>query len=237
MDKMKKFLTVLLISMVFCLPVMAVNEANNINLLSARGNAKVEIKPDMAIVTVAVETESKNLRDAIKENNAASDKVISNLKKVIGKNDQIKTTNFNVFPMYSPNSKRNEIIGYRVNNQVQVKTYDIVKPGEIIEIALNNGANRVSGLSYGINDTQKVCNGLLEEAVKSARKEADTLAKALGVKISGVSKVTSSCNDMIARPYMMKASFGMAEMDAAAPPLEAGETTVSAEVFVDFIIE
>ena len=78
---MKKFLAVLIVSMVFCLPVMAVNEANNLNILSARGNAKVEIKPDMAIVTVAVETESKNLRDAINANNTASNKVISSIKR------------------------------------------------------------------------------------------------------------------------------------------------------------
>ncbi len=208
------------------------------NVISARGTASGEYSPDTARVTLAVETEAKKLSDAINKNNEIAEKINNNVKKLLGEDDSLKTTNFQVHPVYTYDKNdepARKLTGYKVTNQITVKTSDIRKPGQIIEAALNSGANRVAGLNYEISDTQKICNTLLQEAVQDARGEAEALAKALGVKITGISKVSSSCNEPYDGPSPVR-GMGV-EMLKVAPPLEAGESTVSAQVFVDFIIE
>lgn len=235
---MKKIITLLILALLVSQQVKAECPVKNNGIITAKGNASAEVKPDVANITIAVQTQSKTLVEAVNDNNALAEKINSNLKKIIGKDDQLKTTGYQVFPVYSydkqstPSSK---LTGYKVTNQIQVKTKTISKIGQIIETALNNGANSVSGLNYSISSTQSICNSLIAQAVKNARLEADTLAAALGMKITGVSKVSSSCSDMQIQPYMMK-SFAVAD-SAGAPPLEAGETTVSTEVYVEYIIE
>ncbi len=235
---MKKIFLVLLLSILFYLPVKAFEEGGKPGVISAKGQAKIDVKPDIATVSIAVETHSRKLRDAINENNSISEKINENIKKSLSIDDIVKTTGFQVRPVYSYNKSSmpaNKITGYRVTNRIQVKTPDTAKLGEIIETALNNGANRISGLNYEISDRQEICRVLLEKAAHNAKKEAEILAESLGIKIGGIKKVSSSCNDRSVRPYMAE-TVTRAEPHSA-PPLEPGETTISARVFVDFIIE
>jgi len=242
---MKKFSAIgylallLAFSLVFFNPQAAAQEKEQSkNIISAKGAASGDFAPDTARVTIAVETESKNLTDAIDKNNEVAEKINTSVEKLLGKDDTVKTTNFQVNPVYTYDREaesKNKITGYKVINQIQVITKDITAPGRIIETALNSGANRVSGLNYEISDTKKICKGLLEKAVKDTRDEAETLARALGVEISGISRVSSSCNGSYYQPYMAR-ELGMDALKAA-PPLKAGESTVSAQVYIDFIIE
>lgn len=237
---MKNLILALLSCFLFYSPSSAVEEACQPNVISAKGSAETQVKPDTAKITIAVETEAKKLKDAIDENKATSEKIYDSIQKILDKDDSIKTINYQVNPMYTYDksfSPPNKLTGYKVFNQIEVKTGDINKLGDIIETALDNGANRISGLNYGISDTQAVCQGLLSEAAKNAREEAEVLAQAFGVEIIGIRKISSSCNDMQVRPFMERAFAVQGKGMDSAPPLEAGESTVTAEVFVDFIIE
>lgn len=239
---MKNLVLVLLACVLLNLPVQAVEEQDYVSVISAKGSAKTEVKPDTATVTIAVESNSKKLQAAIDENNEVSEKINARIKEILGEGDTIKTTSYQVNPVYTYDKSftpPNKLTGYRVINQIKIKTGDISKLGEIIEVSLASGANRVSGLSYEVSDTDKVCKCLLKKAAQDARAEADILANSLGVKIKGIKKVSSSCNDRQVRPYMME-SFARGMGDAVtstAPALEAGESTINAQVFVDFIIE
>lgn len=236
---MKRFLLVLLIFCIFYLPANAKCECEQgLNVISVRGKATTDVKSDMANLSLAVETESRELKDAINENNIKSQKVYDSVKKLLGKDDKIQTANFNVRPIYTydKNAKpARKLTGYTVTNQVKIRTKNIENLGVIMEIALENGANRMSSLSFGVSDREKLCAELLDDAAKNAKKEAEILADALGVKITGIKKVSTSLNNRGAVPYMARAMNEMA-LDAASPPVEAGETTISAEVHVDFII-
>lgn len=237
---MKKFLAITLISLALSSQVYAHEETSNVNVISAKGSSSIDVKPDMATVSVAVETEAKKLQDAIEQNNTISKNINTALKQVIGCDDVITTKNFQVNPVYAYDkfsTPKNKLTGYKVLNQIKVKTLEVDKVAKILQTSLDNGANRISSLQFGINNTKHICNGLLEQAATDARKEAETLAKALGVKLKGIKKVSSSCGNKTPRPYMERA-FVMADGVAAAPPpVESGEASVTAQVYVDFLIE
>lgn len=234
---MKKFGFITLSLVVFSLIFTPIVRAEDCpGLISAKGSVSMDVEPDTAIFSVAVRTEAQILKKGIEENNAKSQKVYENLKNILGNDDKIKTTRYQVNPIYNYNNKKREQVGYNISNEVKVETKQLDKVGKMIETALDNGANQIAGLNYSISDNQKYCAELLNKAAQKARKEAEILATSLGVKIVGIKKVSSNCNGESSRPYM---DYALSEVKGrgAAPPLEAGELTIYANVYIDFIIE
>jgi uncharacterized protein YggE len=247
---MKKIITVF--SVVFCLILAGTGFANSqaccentltTNIISVTGQAFDTIAPDTVNITIEAETKDKTLKQASELNNKKISTVISSLKSQINpsQGDYVKTTSYNVFPQYEYDrtSKKNVFTGYVVKNQITVKTKNIAKTGEIIDKAISNGADRVQNLNFTLEDKQPYCNPLLEKASKSAYGEAQVVANSLGVKLNGISKISSSCYSESQGHVMYR---GLAELasDAASgtpTPVEAGEIKIRAEVRVDFYIK
>lgn len=235
--KLVGLLTLCLI--LFCtVPVMA-KEHPNVIISSATEN--MEVEPDMVTFSAAVATENKKAEKAIEENNIKAQTVQKVVNALLDKEDKIKTTRYTVKPVYKYNriSKKNELTGYRVSNRVQVETKQVDKVGKLIQAALNAGANDVDSLVFSVRDDDKYRTQLLGKASTSARKKADVIAKALGVKIIGVKSVNFGGNRVVATPMYRGKSFAM-EADAAAPqevPVSPGEIEINVSVTVEFLIQ
>ena len=70
--------------------------------------------------------------------------------------DSIETLNFSVYPEYVTDDRGENprVRGYRVTNQVSLKTRRLDAVGTLIDAALEAGANRVEGISFGLSDPQ-----------------------------------------------------------------------------------
>lgn len=240
---MKKFLliifTLILSTTVFNTSAKA---ENNYNILSSTGTASINAEPDTALFSLAVETENKLLTLALLENTNKAQKVTSEIKKLIGKDDSIKTTGFNVNPVYNYDNKERKSVltGYRVTNMVSVKTKKLSDAGKIIDTAIKNGANKADDLDFIIENKEKYSAELLRKASLAAKQKATATAEALGLCIKGINRVSTNFSDETISPYY-RGTFAAMEMksasDGAAPPIEAGEVKLNATVTVDFIIE
>ena len=80
--------------------------------------------------------------------------------------DEIETSRFNIYPIKDYERKTVEIVGYRVTNEIAVKTGDLDTTGEIIRAAINAGANKVRWIEFGLNETRE------KESKYAAIKEA-----------------------------------------------------------------
>ena len=71
----------------------------------------------------------------------------------------------------------------------------------------------------------------------NAKEQANTIAQALGVKITGIKQATGSCGSEQSYPKMYGVGRAMV-MESAAPstPIESGEIKVNATVSVDFYV-
>ena len=239
----KSFIITTLVCIALLLANLQANAKDDINILSTSGTTTVTAEPDTAIFTLAVETENKILNSAMEENTAKSTKVVAEIKKLLGKDDSIKTSGFNVSPVYNYDSKLRKSIlkGYKVTNSVTVKTKKTDKVGNFIDRAVSLGANRVQSLNFTVEDKDKYSDILLTQASKEAKQKALITAKALGVCIKGVKRVSTGYSSNIIQPqynraYAMTDSAG-ALKEAAPPPIEEGEVTLQSTVSVDFIIE
>jgi len=76
-----------------------------------------------------------------------------------------------------------EIVGYTVQQTVQVKVWDFSAIGTLLAGVVENGANSVSQLSFTIDDPTAVQNEARKEAIEKAKAKAQALAEAGGFKV------------------------------------------------------
>ena len=151
------------------------------------GYAEVLAQPDTAVLRLGVETQDASAAEA---NAKASQAVADAVKKLGISAENIQTAWYNVMPIYEEPSPRGEpykipkVIAYRVTNTVTVHLRGMVtKVGDVIDAALEAGANRVEGLSFELNAKDKFVQQAVRRAVQDAKRKAQTIAQALGVRL------------------------------------------------------
>ena len=87
------------------------------------------------------------------------------------------------------------ITGYSASNSVQITTTKLDNLSEIIDRSTAAGANEIGSISFSVSDDRQkqLSEDLMNEAIADASSKATTLAKSLGVEITGVQ--TSSISE------------------------------------------
>ncbi|KSB90696.1 hypothetical protein AS593_10085 [Caulobacter vibrioides] len=150
--------------------------------LSATG--ETAIAPDMATITLGVQTEGASAAAALSANGSAMNKVIAALKKAGVAERDIQTSNLNVNPQYVyEENKPPRLTGYQASNQVTILARDLSKLGQTVDAAASAGANTVSGISFGLQNPQKAEDEARIKAVAALKAKSDLYARATGYKV------------------------------------------------------
>ncbi|MQA90507.1 MAG: DUF541 domain-containing protein [Gemmatimonas sp.] len=211
--------------------------------IRASGVGEVTVQSDMATIQFAVETTGTTAQEAAGANADLMDAVIGALRGAGVGEDQIETSQYSLFPEYARPPRGSDadppvIRGYRASNQVAIESTDLEGLGELIDVGLAAGANRVNGVMFDVIDPAASKSAALSDAVANARASAETIASALGVQLGEV--LDASTNADPVRPVFRAVAAEAMEMDAAAAaltPIEPGEQTVSAVASVVFAIQ
>lgn len=235
---------VLISSLALSVPVLA--DTIERGYVSITTSANTEVVPDIADVSIAVQTyDSKSLQKATNENKEISEKVIASLKTLINpaNGDYVKTINYSATPLYTYSSNKRNFDKYQVSNTVVIHTKSIDKVGEMIDKAISLGATNVDNLAFSISKYDDQCNELLVTATQKARKRADILAKAASTTVTGVRSLNVSCsaNNSVTPQYRMLASniagADMAEAKSASTTIEKGVVKVYANINATFFVK
>ena len=81
------------------------------------------------------------------------------------------------------------VLGYTATNTVSATVDELAKAGDVIDAAVEAGANQVSGPSLSVSDQEELYQEALEAAVADARDRAETLAGAAKVSLGGVKTI------------------------------------------------
>ena len=171
--------------------------------------------------------------------------VVSAIKGVGISEDELSTSRLNISPIYDyynePQGKRTqELVGYRVSNILMVETEQLDKAADIIDGAVNAGANRVDSVYFTLSPQKQldVKDGLLEDAVLNAKSKAEKALSPLNHKIIGVKAVTLS--EFGIPPPMPYPKYGfdmaMAESARAPTPVFSSDQDVTTTASVIFLI-
>ena len=244
MEKRSLFMIALVVMAMACIGIAsaAVSETSNDHVIYATGTGNVIGTPDRAQVTFSVETENPDVKVAQQENAQKMGKVIDALVAIGIPRDALKTTGYNIYPVYEDTTRSlfdQKVRTYRVTNTLTVTLHDVSRTGEVIDVAVANGINQASSIQFLLSDEQSqvLRTEALKEAVARARADADTVAAAMGTNITGVQSADISGGYSPVRFENYQYAAGDAMLKSAAPtPIQPGDITVSAQVSVTYLI-
>lgn len=203
--------------------------------ISVSAEGKVMAIPDLARLTLEVETQAKTAGAAARENAKQADRLLAAVKKVLAPEDQVRTLGYRLTPVRSARSKTAppEIKAYRAVHRLEVKVQDVARLGKVIDTSLENGASQVRGPFWGHSRIDELQRQAAVDALKRARLMAEALAQAAGVKIKGVESISTGIRFFA--PRFAGEAYIMAK--AAPPtPIEVGEEEIRAQVQAVFLI-
>lgn len=219
-------------------PVLA-DTAPAIPKVSVTGEGTASLKPDMAVVTMAVVREAATARAALDENNAATAAVIAAMKETGIEERDLQTSAFSISPQYTRPGKNEQdqparIAGYRVSNTLTARIRDLAKLGTVIDRSVNLGVNEGGNIVFTNDDPSAALGNARTLAVKDAIAKARTLTDAAGVGLGKILEISEQ--SFPPGPIPMAAMRTMAE--ASTPvPLESGENTYRVEVNMTFQLD
>ncbi len=215
------------------------------NTISVSGKGEIYAKPDLALVTFSVKNEAKQVSEAMQENAKKMNEVITFLKqKGIAEKD-LKTTSFNIYPRYEyqtgeigiyshPSGKR-VLVGYEVNQSLQVKVRDLTKIGMIIQGAVAKGANQIGSLQFTIDKPDELKAKARELAIKQAKSKAREVASQLGIRLVRVTNFQE--NSLIPRYYGYERGIANPlPQSKEIPTIETGSSKVESNVTITYEI-
>lgn len=212
------------------------------------GEGKITAVPDIAQISFSVLTEgNKDLGSLQSQNTEKMNKAIAFLKEQGIEEKDIKTQQYNISPRYQYYSCPSQtyatqpcppadIVGYSINQNVEVKIRDFAKIGPVLGGLVENGANTVSQLAFAIDDPTAVEMEARKEAMEKAKAKAEEIAEAGGFSVGRLLSVDE--NNYYPRPMMYKETLGMGgvAMDAAAPSIQPGSQEVTVSVMLRYEI-
>ena len=200
------------------------------NRFKVFGKGTVSVKPDTAEVVIGVITENTQLELAQEENAKITQQVINSIKELGVLPKYIQTENYNIRANYDYINGRQVFRGYEVSNNLKVTIRDINFAGEIIDTAVKNGANAVSGINFIVSDATKHYYEALGLAVEDAQNKASIMANELKVKLNIIPIQINEQDKGTITPLAMTLKYA-----SGATPIEAGENKITADIEAVFI--
>jgi hypothetical protein len=220
---------------------VAAADTSAAHVISVSGSGTVTGSPDRVQISFAVQTQNTDVKIAQSSNALAMNNVMDALAAAGVSRDQMKTTGYTISQVSQQDS--NGILSgpattYQVTNTLQVTLKDTNMTGQIIDTAVNAGANQVNSIQFMLSDeqAQALRSQALTKAVTNARADADAVAAALNVTITGTQEadVSQGYTPVV---YSNYDTTTMSAKAAAAPtPIQSGDITVTAQVSVTYTI-
>jgi uncharacterized protein YggE len=208
--------------------------------ISVNGEGKVTAVPDVAVLSVGVQSQALTVADAQSQASGAMDKVMTALKNGGVAAKDIQTRSFNIQKMTKWDSVKQESIvtGYQVNNMVTAKIRDIDKAGTVIDAVTAAGGDltRIDSISFTIDNPASYQEQARQKAVADAASKAKQLADAAGVKLGKPIYITES-SYVPATVYRDAALKSEATSGGTTTPVSAGELEVTANVQISYEIK
>jgi uncharacterized protein YggE len=200
--------------------------------ITVSANGEIEATPDQAIVQVAI-VATGNDSTAVREELASDAQSMRTALEEYGlDSDAIRTAHYDIRQERERTPEGVEEGDYRGIHAFEVTLDDTDAAGEVIDVAVDNGADQVNGVSFTLSEDKReeLHNEALTEAMSNARDRADTLAAAGDLSVTEVHTIVST--ETRYHDYRVETAYASAAGDSTS--IEAGAVTVTANVHVTY---
>ncbi len=211
-------------------------------ILSVQGTGESRVAPDEATVRLGVLAQAPTAQAAMTQANLAANAILAAVRKLGIKAEDIQTSELNLNPVYAndPQQQRGgepRISGYQATNVVSVRLTDLEQVGPVVDAGLEAGANRLDGVMFGLRNDAAARSEALTRAAEAARAKAETLARALRVRLAGIVEVVEGGVSTFQPVYRGAARMAMDSSMSADTPVSAGQVGVDASITLRYQIE
>jgi uncharacterized protein YggE len=207
--------------------------------LWVNGEGKAKATPDIVVLSLGVEAESKTVARAQQDAAQAMDAIIKVLKNNGVADKDVQTQRFSITPVrtYIEDQQRSIITGYQVTNVVIAKIRQIDKAGSVIDAVAEAGGNltRIDNIAFSIDNPTPYYNEARANAIEDAMTTAKQMASSAGIKLGKLIYMSEST------PYVPPVAISnfLMKAEAAAPttPISPGELEIQANVQMVYEIQ
>jgi uncharacterized protein len=227
---------------------------NDQNQFVVTAQGKITAPPDIATVDFSVQsTISKNIGDIVKDGNTKMNAIIDALTKLKIDKKDIQTNQYQLNPIYnypvitgkayssgtSMTTTQTVLQGYQLTEGITVKIRDLNSVGDVIQAAIAAGANQAGGVSFTIDDQDKLRAEARALAIDKAIEKAKTIAKQSGLKLGKLINVTENTGPMpyYANTYDMMAKNAPGVAAAPSASIQSGSLDITDDVILTYKVK
>jgi hypothetical protein len=206
------------------------------NTIDVTGTYTSYADPDKVEIYLGAQTDSNEASDSQQQNAVILQKIRSGLASKGITSSSIQTTQYSLEQIREWDEIKRVYVnkGYRTIHILKIKLTDINRAGEIVDVAVENGANRVDSIVFGLSDSKAktMRTQALTEAAKNAREKADAIANGLGISITKVYRASEGFVGVT--PYYVNKEMVAGAAAPAPTEISAGQIEISASVSVSY---
>jgi len=213
--------------------------------VSVSGLGQISTTPDMAILTLGVETQAADANAALSQNNEQMSALIESLTGNAIAAEDIQTQAVRLQPQYAQPGVQPEIqpaqpptgtvsaaiTGYIATNTVEVTVRDITTLGQLIDAAVQAGSNQIYGIDFTVSDPTAALDEARAAAWADAQHKAEQLAELAGAALGDVLSINEFSQTPI--PLAQGSVMGAADM----VPIQPGTQQLQVNVQISWQLD
>lgn len=235
--------------LVYSFKALPQNTPREINI---SGEGKAIVKPDIAMISFGVTAKAAKSQDAVNQSNEKMNDVIKTVKGLGVEDNDIQTTYYSLSPVYGSDVQsvgvsdrsmiypypvpNNKIVGYSLEQQIQVKIRNFDKINSILDGATASGANMVGSLQFTVDDMEKVRAEARGKAIEQAKEKAEMLGEQTGLDIEKIVNISEGYGGGYPVSYG-QGYAGVAMEKSVAPDIQPGQMEVVITVTLTYRVE
>lgn len=226
---------VLVLQLVWVLPGAArPGTAQEPTGITVMAEGKATGKPDLAMITIGVETRDAEARTAAEQNDAQMAEVMNALLAKGVAEEDIQTADYSIQAEIDWQDSKQRVIGYVVNNAVVVKLREVDEAGDVLDAVTAAGANNIYGIQFTFDDPSALREEARAEAMAEAQAKAQALAQLAGVGLGRPRQISES---FIEPSPLYRDAYAVPPAEGGGvTPFSPGQLEVTVQVQVTFDI-
>lgn len=205
------------------------------------GQGTFRSEPDVAQVSIGVETSAETVSEAVAQNEAQMTSILAALTEIGIAEKDIQTMNYSIqferYPEPAPRVSGTEsdqaTPQYRVSNMANVTIRDLDKVGDVLDAVVAAGANNIWGVSFSLEDPEPGRAEARSKAVADAQARAEALAELGGVTLGPI----MSMSEVISGGGVPVTAMAFERAVSGGGPISPGEVEVNYQLQVTYFIE
>ncbi len=213
-------------------------------VIQTYGEAELTARPDLTRISLEIETRGDTAESAVEENARLAEAVRSALFQLGLDETEVKTGSYRLFS-YREQEPRHigpdkleldvseEKMIFQAYNEILISTEQLDLTGELIDTAVQAGANRVNYISFELKDPGPLKMEALQAATMQARNKAEAIAEGAGENIARLVSIREerAGYSPMRVEYDLAAAYGAGEIQT---PIDPGDVKVTATVIAEY---